>query len=85
MNKEKIVIKELDEIEKIFVSEDKRGETLVLLDPSPSSSIGKIDYNKAINKPSIENVELMGNKTFIDLGAVSLTNIEIENLLNSQV
>ena len=40
------------------------------------------DYALLKNKPKIENIELNGNKTFEDLGAFSLTNIEIEKLLN---
>lgn len=84
MNKETITIMELDCIEKLFLREEDN-ETLNLLDPSPSNDVGISDYNKAINKPAIENVELIGNKTFIDLGAISLSNREIEELLNAQV
>lgn len=43
------------------------------------------DYNKLANKPSIEGIELIDDKTFEDLGATGLTNLEIENLLNLQV
>lgn len=43
------------------------------------------DYNKMYNQPSIEGVTLIDNKTFEDLGATGLTNLEIENLLNLQV
>lgn len=49
------------------------------------SFIYENDYNNLKNKPQIEGVELKNNKTFEDLGAVSLTNIEIENLINSQI
>lgn len=36
---------------------------------STSSLIGAIrDYNKLVNKPSINNVELFGNKTAVELG-----------------
>lgn len=41
------------------------------------------DYNSLINKPKINGVELIGDKSFPDLGLESLSNIEIENLLNS--
>ena len=41
------------------------------------------DYNKLINEPSIQGVTLTHNKTFEDLGASSLTNIEIEELINN--
>lgn len=43
---------------------------------------GTDDYNVLRNKPSIENVVLVGNKTFPDLGLNNLTNMEIEHLLD---
>ncbi len=43
------------------------------------------DYNKLANKPQIEGVELIDNKTFEQLGATSLSNMEIENLINLQI
>ena len=43
------------------------------------------DYNTLKNQPSIEGVTLIDNKTFKDLGATSLSNLEIENLINLQV
>lgn len=39
------------------------------------------DYNLLDNKPSIENVILIGNKNFEDLGLMSLSNMELEKLL----
>lgn len=42
---------------------------------------GTYDYSELINKPSIENVELDGNKTFSDLGLDSIDNSELMNLL----
>lgn len=39
------------------------------------------DYRKLINKPKIEGVELIGNKTFDDLGMSTITNFELEKLL----
>lgn len=42
-------------------------------------------YNQLNDKPKINDVELKGNKTFEDLGAESLTNIEIEEIINSVV
>lgn len=43
---------------------------------------GVLDYNKLINKPQINNVELIHNKSFEDLGLISLTNSEILQILN---
>lgn len=39
------------------------------------------DYKKLNNKPKIEGVELVDNRSFEDLGMKSLTNSELENLL----
>lgn len=43
------------------------------------------DYTTLKNKPSIEGITLIDNKTFEDLGVISLTNLEIEKLINLQV
>jgi len=51
---------------------------------------GTTDYNDLYNKPSINNVELSGNKTSDDLNLqekgnyanTRVTNIEIDNLFN---
>lgn len=44
-----------------------------------------IDYETLQNKPQIEGVELFGNKTLQDLQIQALTNLELEELINSQV
>lgn len=41
------------------------------------------DYGPLTNKPSIEEVTLVGNKTFKDLGLRRVTNLEIETILQS--
>lgn len=46
---------------------------------------GTIDYEELINKPKIEGVELKGDKTLEDLKIQALTNLELEELINSQV
>lgn len=38
---------------------------------------GTKDYNKLSNKPKINGVELIGDRSFEDLGEENLTNIEI--------
>lgn len=48
----------------------------------PKATVVK-NYEQLINKPKINGVELIGDKSFPDLGLESLSNIEIENLLNS--
>ena len=40
------------------------------------------DYNKLINKPQIESIELIGDKTFEELGLSSLEVSDILNILN---
>ena len=41
------------------------------------------NYDKLTNKPAINDVELVGNKSFDDLGVSSLTNLEIQEILNN--
>ena len=44
---------------------------------------GTKDYNLMTNKPSIEDVVLMGNKTMADFGDRELSNIEIQDIIDS--
>ena len=48
------------------------------------STGGTNDYNDLINKPSIEGVELVGDKTLEELGVEALTPQEIDAIINSQ-
>ncbi len=43
--------------------------------------VGENDYEKLDNKPSIEAVTLIGDKSFHDLGLDNITNIELYELL----
>lgn len=43
---------------------------------------GTGNYNALTNKPSINDVVLMGNKTFEDLGDAPLTNLEIKTMFD---
>lgn len=43
---------------------------------------GGTSYNDLTDKPSIENVELVGNKTFANLGIARIDDIELEALLD---
>ena len=61
---------------------------------SPDKLVGKLnpvtpqqvrDYNKLNNKPQINEVELQNNKSLEDLNVTKLTNLEIEEILNSIV
>lgn len=62
-----------DSAEEVNVTE----ETINITSPS--------SYNQLDDKPKINDVELKGNKSFEDLGAESLTNLEIEEIINSVV
>lgn len=43
---------------------------------------GVKDYNDLLNKPRIESVELVGDKSFDDLNLNKISNSEIEELLS---
>lgn len=43
-------------------------------------NVGTQDYEKLQNLPSLESVELRGNKTFADLGLEECSNQDIINL-----
>lgn len=47
----------------------------------PSSIEGTNDYERLINKPSIESVTLIGNKNFEDLGLSALTAEDLLEIL----
>lgn len=47
------------------------------------STGGTNDYNDLINKPSIEGIELVGDKTLEELGVEALTPQEIDAIINS--
>lgn len=49
--------------------------------PGPPGSADVVDYNIMFNKPQIELVELVGNKTFEELGITSINTTDIDNLL----
>lgn len=44
-------------------------------------TISTLDYELLNHKPQIENVELMGNKSFDDLGLTNISNMEIEFII----
>ena len=41
------------------------------------------DYEKLVNLPSIEDIELKGNKSFEELGLEECSNLEIDSLFRS--
>lgn len=42
------------------------------------------DYEQLENKPQINGVELSGNKTFEELGEQTITNVELQDIINTQ-
>lgn len=72
----------MEELEVILEDE----ETLEVDLENDVINYGTSDYTKLQNKPSINNVELIGNKTAKDLNlqeeVQALTNLEIEEILN---
>lgn len=46
---------------------------------------GTTDYNELTNKPRINDIELIGNKSFEDLDAWRMTNTDIQNIIDSAV
>lgn len=47
------------------------------------STNGTNDYNDLVNKPKINGVELVGDKTTEELDILPLTNAEIDEFMNS--
>ena len=69
----------------IPVINEGSSERISKIGPESVNVVPPTSYNDFDDKPSINEVELIGNKSFEDLGAESLTNIEIENIINSIV
>ena len=74
---------------------EKNCEEFVIIEPSSKEIVtfeentgGTSNYNYLTNKPQINSVELVGNKTSSELklqGEMeALSNMDIENLLNNQ-
>lgn len=50
-------------------------------DPGEPGPMGTTNYNLLENRPSIQSIELIGNRTFEELGLSAMTLNEIENLI----
>lgn len=51
---------------------------------SPTRVGGTDDYEELNNKPSINGVELVGDKSFEQLGEKTLTNSELKEIIDTQ-
>ncbi len=60
----------------VFVAKGEKGD---------KGDPGTTNYADLTDKPKVNDVTLQGNKTFEDLGAEPLTNIDIERIINSIV
>lgn len=59
----------------------------VAVDLEVSGSVNPVisaDYEQLENKPQINGVELNGNKTFEELGEQTITNVELQDIINTQ-
>lgn len=65
--------------------EDDQTEVKILMLKGEDGESGISTYAELPDKPQINDVTLEGNQSFEDLGALSLTNIDIENIINSIV
>lgn len=76
------LIIELEEKDNIEICINSETNVEVELENSDTVSTGMTtDYRKLKNKPKIEGVELVDNKTFEELGMSSLSNSELEKIL----
>lgn len=71
--------------EQAIISSDTPGERALMLGAESITVRSVRSYQQLDDLPQINDVTLLGNKSFEDLGADSLTNIEIENIINSIV
>ena len=85
MEEELLIIEQEDK--EIATVEEQNEEEILTFEEGTGE--GTSNYNNLTNKPKINNVELLGNKNSKDLKLQdemdSLTNLEIEEILNSFV
>lgn len=74
---------EANEEVEIALTQEANEETIITLEQQESSDIVNRNYEALENLPSVNGVKLIRNKSFDDLGATSLSNIEIEKLINN--
>lgn len=65
----------------VFVSVEAQAHEYTVGSEEKVMVSGTSDYEKLKNKPRLNGVELIGDKSFEDVGLVALSNSELENLL----
>ena len=55
---------------------------LDILEQRGGGTSGGNDYDLLLNKPKIESVELVGNRTYSELGIAPMTTLEIFDIFN---
>lgn len=60
----------------------KDEETELEIDVEDETQVFNLDYNHLVNKPRVNDVELVGDKSFEELGVNPMTNIEIKEIFN---
>ena len=66
--------------------EIKKQEKVIVMkmDPYSGAGMGSKDYETLYNKPRISGVDLVGDKSFDELGMEKMTNTDIFNLIGGQ-
>lgn len=64
----------------LWLDEGNNGSIEDFFESIGGADSGTLDYERLRNKPSIESIELMGNKSFNDLGITIVSESDIENL-----
>lgn len=80
-----ITLEEETNEEMINLLEEEKNEVLISLEQQESTDIVNLNYENMKNLPKVNGNTLIKDKTFADLGAISLTNTEIEKLINNIV
>lgn len=57
-------------------------ETELEVEVEDETQVFNLDYNHLVNKPRINDVELIHGKTFEELGINPMTNLEIKEIFN---
>lgn len=65
----------------VNVTVDVKDSAILRITANKSASTENRDYNKLANRPKIEGVTLVGDKSFEQLHLNTITNSELENML----